>query len=153
MKEILGKATLYNKSKLPRKLIIDKRIITEETEIASEFNKFFTEIGPSLANKIPNSNKSFETFLEKANTTMQTASLTINELKDAFFSLKINKSPGADEITFNVIKECFGDLSDILKYIFDLSLQSGTFPDSLKVAKVTSLFKSGYRIPCKISAI
>lgn len=49
MKESLGQAKLYNKSKLPRKLIFDKRNVTEETEIATEFNKFFTEIGPSLA--------------------------------------------------------------------------------------------------------
>ena len=55
----------------------------------------------------------------------------------------MNKSTGADEIYFNVIKNCFGELSDILRYVFDLSLQTGIFPDPLKIAKVTSVFKTG----------
>ena len=64
-------------------------------------------------------------------------------MKDAFFSLKMNKSTGADEISFSVIKNCFGELSDILRYIFDLSLQAGIFPDPLKIGKVTPVFKTG----------
>ena len=41
---------------------------------------------------------------------MESQPLSINELKDAFFSLKINKSPGHDGVSFNVIKKCFGKL-------------------------------------------
>ena len=36
---------------------------------------------------------------------MPTDSLTINEIKEAFFSLKLNKSQGYDVISFNVIKK------------------------------------------------
>ena len=60
-----------------------------------------------------------------------------------FFSLKTNKSPGADEINFNVIKHCFGELYGPLKYLFDLSLQNGVFPDLMKVAIVLPVFKNG----------
>ena len=74
--------------------------------------------------------------MKKVSTTLPERCLTINELKDAFFSLKISKSTGADEISFNVIKNCFGELSDILRYVFDLSLQTGIFPDPLKIAKL-----------------
>ena len=35
---------------------------------------------------------------------MESQPLSINELKDVFASLKINKSPGQDEVSFNVIK-------------------------------------------------
>ena len=55
----------------------------------------------------------------------------------------MNKSTGADEISFNVIKNRFRELSDILKYVFDFSLQRGIFPDPLKIAKVTPVFKIG----------
>ena len=71
---------------------------------------------------------------------MSSQSLSANELKDAFFSLKTNKSPGADEINFNVIKHCFGELCGPLKYLFDLSLQSGVFPDLMKIAIVSRLY-------------
>ena len=53
------------------------------------------------------------------------------------------KSPGADEINFNVIKHCFGELCGPLKYLFDLSLQSGVFPDLMKIAIVLPVFKTG----------
>ena len=66
-------------------------------------------------------------------------------LKDALFSLKINNSPGYDEIGFNVVKECLGELYDPLKFIFKLSLEKGIFPSDLKTARVTPVFKGGDR--------
>ena len=65
------------------------------------------------------------------------------QIKGRLFSLKMNKSTGADEISFNVTFNCFGELSDVLRYVFDLSLQTGIFPDPLKIAKVTPVFKTG----------
>ena len=55
----------------------------------------------------------------------------------------MNKTTAADEISFNVIKNCFGELNDILRYVFDLSLQTEIFLDPLKIAKVTPVFKTG----------
>ena len=63
-------------------------------------------------------------------------------LEDAFFSLQINKSPGYDEISFNVVRNCFGPLLKPLMFIFNLSLQKCSFPDELKIAKVTPVFKA-----------
>ena len=85
----------------------------------------------------------FESFLEKVNTALPKQSLSINELKDVFCSLKTNKSPGADEINFNVIKHCFGERCGPLKYLFDLLLQSGVFPDLSKINIVSPVFKTG----------
>ena len=64
-------------------------------------------------------------------------------LEDAFFSLKINKSSGYDDINFNVIKHSFQYISKPLMHIFQLSLSQGIFPDSLKIAKITPIFKTG----------
>ena len=60
-----------------------------------------------------------------------------------FFSLKINKSTGYDDISFNVVKKCFGVLHKPLLHIFNFSLQTSIFPDKLKIARVTPLFKGG----------
>ena len=118
MKEILGKCTTKS-STLPTKITVKKTDIFDAAKIADEFNKFFTSIGTDLANKIPNVSKPFDSYLAnkipnvskpfdssttKANTSMESQPLSINELKDAFFSLKINKSPGHDRVSFNVIK-------------------------------------------------
>ena len=69
--------------------------------------------------------------------------MTINELKDAFFSLQTNKSPGDDGIGFNVVKNCFGPVSTPPLNIFNLSLEKGIFPDELKIARVTPIYKTG----------
>ena len=76
-------------------------------------------------------------------TTFPSQSLSRNELKDAFFSRKTNESPSADEINFNVIKNCFGELCGPLKSLFDSSLQSGLFPDLMKITIVSLVFKTG----------
>ena len=50
---------------------------------------------------------------------MENKPLSINEFTDAFFSLKINKSTGHDDISY-VVSKCFGELCTLLKHIFDL---------------------------------
>ena len=85
MKEIIGKAKYSQKSNFPQKLKIGNKIKTGENEIANEFNKYFADIGPSLAKNIPNPSISIESFLKRVNTTLPSQSLPISELKDAFF--------------------------------------------------------------------
>ena len=103
MKEVLEKCTTKSPT-LPTKITVHKTDIFDAAKMADEFNRFFTNIGTDLANKIPNRSKPFDSYIPKANTSMESQPLLINELKDAFFSLKINKSPGHDGVSFNVIK-------------------------------------------------
>ena len=117
--------------------------MTSEIGIANKFNKFFTNIGPEVARKIPTASRTFESFLNKIDITMPADSITINEYKESFFPLKTNKSPGYDEISSNVIINCFSELNDPLKYLFEKSIEKGVFPDALKIARVTPLFKGG----------
>ena len=123
--------------------MVDKKNVTNIHSIAKNFNKFFTEIGPNLANKIDLPRKYFHEYLKEYQKCQPENVIFVNELKDAFFSLKINKSPGYDDISFNVIKKCFGVLYKPLLHIFNLSIQTGIFPDELKIASVTPIFKGG----------
>ena len=60
-----------------------------------------------------------------------------------FFSPKTNKSPGADEIIFIVIKQTFRELCDPFKYLSDSSLETGEHPDLMKITIVLPVFKTG----------
>ena len=143
MKEVIGKTNKPG-SRLPTKLVINKNDVTREISIANEFNKFFTKIGPELAEKIPTASRALESFLNKTDTTMPADPVTINEHKEAFFSPKNKQSPGYDEISSNVIKNCFIELNYPLKYLFGKFIEKGIFPNALKIAKrVTLLFKVG----------
>ena len=105
------------KSSLPFKIIIDKTEILSEKNISNEFNNFFKDIGLKLAKKIPESSQPFESYMKKLNSEMENKCLSINELKDTFSSLKINESTGHDDISYNVVSKCFGELCTPLKHI------------------------------------
>ena len=81
---MIGKAKHKN-SNFPPKLKIGNNIKTGEDEVANEFNKYFADIGPSLAKNIPDPSMPFRSFLKRVNTTLHSQSSSINELKDAFF--------------------------------------------------------------------
>ena len=66
MKEITGKQKTKS-NLLPREIKVDKTIIQKPQEIAKEFNKCFTSVGPTLAGKIRNTQKSFQDFLTSHN--------------------------------------------------------------------------------------
>ena len=74
---------------------------------------------------IPDASKRFDFYITKVITSMEFQALSINELKDAFVSLKINKSPDHDGVSFNVIKKCFVELCEPLKHLFNLSIFKG----------------------------
>ena len=64
-------------------------------------------MGEKLASKIPNTSTSFEYFVNKSDFVVETKALSMNELKDALYSLKSNKSPGYDECPDNCPEENF----------------------------------------------
>ena len=130
---------------LPKHMIINGINIFDEETIATSFNKYFVNVGPNLASKIQCTDKKFEDFLTKSITILQRKDLSDNELKDAFYSLKTNKSSGYDDINFDAIRNAFGSLIKPLKHVFSLSLTKGIFPDKLKIARVTPIFKAGER--------
>ena len=110
--------------------------------IANHFNSYFTEIGPNLANKIEKSSINL-CYIKKCNSIQPEHPFSIKQLKNAFFLLGINKSPGFDGISFTVLKNCFGALHKPLLHVFNLSTVEGIFPDDIKIARVNPVFK-GY---------
>ena len=74
---------------------------------------------------------------------MQFEELNFDEFEEALKSLKRNKAAGFDELSNNIIIDAYDSLKNILFHIFKVSIKQGIFPDSLKIAKVTPIFKSG----------
>ena len=58
--------------------------------------------------------------------------------------MKINKSLGYDDISFNVFKNCVSSLCEPLKCLFNLSvsIEKGIVQHDLKIAKVTPIYKA-----------
>ena len=127
----------------PKSLIIANEEITDKKSIAEKFNSFLVNTGTNLAAKIPHGTTNFELYLPNITIIFRENCLTEEELKNAFFSLKTNKSPGYDNIHVNVIRNVYNEVKTPLMNILNLSLNPGLFPDSMKVTKVTPIFKKG----------
>ena len=91
IKVLIGK-TKMNKSSLSQKIRVKISDIFDQEKIAIEFNRFFAHVGPILAEQIPESKSTFESYLVKTSTTMQHKSVSINKLRDTFFPFKLNKN-------------------------------------------------------------
>ena len=142
IKDVIGKSR-DNTSKFPTKININGSEKLSKSEIINEFNNFFVNVGPNLASNIIEGKEPFSFYLGATFSKMNEKSLEMKELNNAFQSLKTNKAPGIDEINSNVIKILRGELQDPLFYIFDLSFKTGVFPDQLKTARITPIFKGG----------
>ena len=119
-------------------------ITDDPNAIANHFNNFFVNIGPTLAKKIEQTDTNFKTYLPQPSVnSLFLSPVSIDEIIDIVKRFKNGKAPGIDDINSVIIKQLINSLSDPLCYIFNLCLSNGVFPDSLKVAKVTPIYKSG----------
>ena len=96
-----------------------------------------------LAAKIPPSNANFESYLPNITIYFLEKPLKENGFKLAFFALKTNKSPGHDKFYVNFIRKLYHALKIQLMNYFSLSLKKGIFPEKVKIAKVSPIFKKG----------
>ena len=104
---------------MPCKIVVDNIKVHEEKGIANEFNNFFIDLGPELAKEIPGPAKSFKSYVLESNSTMRTGPISVNELKNTFFSIKTNRCPRPDEINFNVVisvPPCFSRIPECVMY-------------------------------------
>ena len=51
--------------------------------------------------------------------------------------------PGYGDMSFNVVKKCSGEINVTTKHSCNLSQENGTFPEKMKITKVTLLFTNG----------
>ena len=74
---------------------------------------------------------------------MNDVPLTDAEVRNTFYSMKTNKSPGYDGISFNATNNVFDFTVEPLRYIFSNSLTQGIFPEEMKITRKTPIYKGG----------
>ena len=87
--------------------------------------------------------KTFEDFLFPVQKNIEHKDLTFEQFEKAFKSVKHNKAAGHDDIDSNVIIKVYNEISYPLFMIFHSLFPEGIFPEQLKVAKVSPIFKVG----------
>ena len=141
--EILSKKK--KSAELPKYFVIGNKTITENTDIANCFNNFFCNIGPSLANTIISPcNKAYTDYM-KQNITSSFSfdSVTTEHVAKLIRKLKSKSSSGHDGLSSIQLKYISDDIITVLTHIINQSLCTGIFPTSLKIAKISPIFKKG----------
>ena len=120
--EVINKR--YSKNTLPSTFTFADKIITDHFEIADRFCKYFTNIGPDLASKIPQANSSFRTFLtNNENSPITLGQANVDELDEIRRSFQSGKAPGFDNIPMHVILNSFDLIAKPLTQLINLSLR------------------------------
>ena len=119
------------------------KTIKDGVEISNRFNKFFVNVGSTLASAIPASTRGPIVNI-RANTMSQLhlSTVTENEVLSIIGNFK-NSSAGWDELKPNIMKNIRFCVKMPLTHICNLSFQKGVFPTELKIANVVPIYKSG----------
>ena len=123
--------------------------ITESKLIANEMGKFFATIGYNTAMKGGNSKVPISKYLEKIpneTSSVFLAPCTVIEIKKLIENLPNKMSSGYDNISNILLKKIQRAIAPPLNIVFNKSLSEGIFPDCMKLADVTPLFKGGNRL-------
>ena len=130
-------------------LNINGSLTTNKNEIVEEFNNFFSKIGENLASNIQSKSNEFKNYLNDSQPqSIFLTKIKEDEITDQIKHLKNGKSTGHDGINAKFLKLCSPYISPTLADIFHLSIKTGIYPDELKIARVTPIFKSGDKTEC-----
>ena len=126
---------------------VGKIKVSNRTHIAQGFNEFYSQIGPSLSAKIKAKTDLNPPqfgplhFLSKCDTSFTLEPVSCESLLQIIKKLKDKRSAGVDGISNHLLKNSAEYMIKPLHKIINLSIQSGTVPQQLKVANVIPLYK------------
>jgi hypothetical protein len=141
-------------------LSVDNEIFSVKQDISNILNQHFSTVGERINENIPSSQNNFKDYL---NIPQQNSfvffTITESEVISAIKKLKENKST-INEIPVSIFKNIHDIIAFPLSLLFNMSRNTGIYPESLKSSIVTPLFKGGnkdlvsnYRPISKLSTI
>ncbi|CAH2088992.1 unnamed protein product [Euphydryas editha] len=134
---------------IPNQLRTQNGITSNKKEICEGFNKFFASVGSVLANEIRKQHRHIDSVKHvpgSCSYILKTLPLATNEeILKIIQNLKSNTSSGLDGVNTKSIKCVANLIVGELTNCFNKCIREGTFPDSLKIAKITPIYKSGIR--------
>ena len=125
-------------------LCVNNQILSDPLEIAEALNSHFAGIGLALQNALPNRDETlFRRYLSPRmiNSIFLTPT-TSTEVRDIIKDIK-NTKGNSHSLSARILKENSNSLSIPISLIFNNMITHGNYPNVLKIACVTALFKAG----------
>ena len=118
----------------PSHTYVNNSKITNKQMMADRFNMYFASIGESLADKIPEPNKSFDKYLQKRIlTSFSFHTLEQKDVEKIIRNFKPKTSSGSDGISMKIIKLIMIPILPALTILINQSLVTRIFPDKMKI--------------------
>ncbi len=129
-------------------IIVNGRSYTDPSQLANQFNEFFSTAPGSVADQI---NPFFNNLYERPSALpenipiFKSADLQVSheEIISAIANLESKTSLDLNEISMYFLKKCTNTILNPLKHVIDLSFRLGIVPSQLKIAKIIPIFKNG----------
>ena len=114
-----------------------------DLSIAEEFNKYFANVGPDLSNKIHyNGHKIVESYLlAPTGSQFKFMTVTDEEILKLIRTLTPKTSSGFDNLSSKALIQLAPIIHSAIRLIINQSLVTGIFPEQLKIAIVTPIYK------------
>ena len=141
--EFLGKS---NKTKNPNTTFFKNgEAISGESNIAESFCDYFSSIATDLdsALRTPPSGNFTDYLGPQPENSFFLTPTSPKEIEDLCHGLDPSKSAGHDGLTPNILRLLSYEFSIPLSNLINACIQVGYFPDPLKIARVTPVFKNG----------
>ena len=141
--QVINKTT--RKSQVINSLKVDNLIRYSPVEITKGFCDHFANVGKTYSDRVQPPRVLVEMYNKKIN--MSNISMFLSptdreEIKSLIMNLPAKNSSGCDEISNNLLKKLCPVLLTPLEIIFNKSLNEGVFPELMKLADISPLFKS-----------
>ena len=119
---------------------------SNNSKIANCFNKYFINVADNLCKKIPQTNNKYQDYLKNPNKNSFFLSETNpHEINQIIHSLKSSNSTDIYGISIKFIKIASPAIDNILSITWNNSINEGTYPDAMKLAKIIPFHKGGSR--------
>ena len=140
-----------NKKNMIESLKIKNLMKYDPDSITTEFCEFFSTVGERFANDIKPPQNNIDHYLnkmQKSASTLFLAPTSVEEIHYLIKSLPNKTSSGHDSISNNLMKKLSPSILEPLAIIFNKSLETGVFPEEMKMADVVPLYKSKSEYEC-----
>jgi hypothetical protein len=137
----------------------NNKIINDAKEVSENFNSFFSTVADKIGQNVvyDRSTQPRLSIVEIKNhvdigNNFDFQNITAERVEKSINTINIKKATDADNIPAKVVRQCKVTVAQQLSSLINLSINTGVFPDSLKVAQVTPIHtkndplnKSNYR--------
>lgn len=129
------------KNQSPILLKIDEKIISDPTEVATEFAKHFTTVSSRKLHQIYGNPSSSCTVHPIVSQSIGIVPIGEDEVLKVIKNLRNKNSAGIDDLNVKLIKSIYTFILPPLTYLINRSLDEAVFPQILKTANVVPIYK------------